>query len=69
MSEDYLTKIFHPFSQEDTGHKREFEGNGLGLALVKKYLDLNKAIILVKSKKEVGSTFTVTFDNQNGRIA
>ncbi len=69
MSEDYLTKIFHPFSQEDTGHKREFEGNGLGLALVKKYLDLNKAEILVKSKKEVGSTFTVTFDNQNGRIA
>ncbi len=69
MSEDYLSKLFHPFSQEDTGHKREFEGNGLGLALVKKYLDLNQAEILVKSKKEVGSTFTVTFDNQNGQIA
>ena len=33
----------------------------LGLALVKKYLDLNKAEILVKSKKEVGSTFTSYF--------
>ena len=31
MSEEYLTRIFHPFSQEDTGHKREFEGNGLGV--------------------------------------
>ena len=69
MSEDYLTKLFHPFSQEDVGHKREFEGNGLGLALVKKYLDLNKAEILVKSKKEVGSTFTVSFTSQVTQLA
>ncbi len=69
MSEDYLTKLFHPFSQEDVGHKREFEGNGLGLALVKKYLDLNKAEILVRSKKEVGSTFTVSFTSQVTQLA
>ncbi len=69
MSEDYLTKLFHPFSQEDVGHKREFEGNGLGLALVKKYIELNKAEILVKSKKEIGSTFTVIFNNEANVIA
>ncbi|MEO8398203.1 MAG: PAS domain S-box protein [Ignavibacteriaceae bacterium] len=68
MSKDYLQKLFHPFSQEDVGHKREFEGNGLGLALVKKYLELNKAEITVKSVKEVGSTFTVIFDNKSEQI-
>jgi signal transduction histidine kinase len=62
MSGDYLKKIFEPFSQEDIGQKREFEGNGLGLALVKKYVELNKAEIKVDSRKEVGSTFTITFN-------
>ena len=62
ISNQYLNKIFAPFSQEDIGQKREFEGNGLGLALVKKYVDLNKAQIKVESTKGVGSTFTVTFN-------
>lgn len=62
MSEDYLKKLFMPFSQEDVGYKREFEGNGLGLALVKKYIELNKAEIDVESEKNIGSVFSVTFD-------
>lgn len=61
MSEEYLRNIFTPFSQEDVGHKRQFEGNGLGLALVKKYVELNDATIEVESKKNLGSEFTVTF--------
>ncbi len=61
MSPEYMNKIFTPFSQEDTGHKRKFEGNGLGLALVKKYVELNDAEISVKSIKDKGSIFTVTF--------
>ena len=61
MSLDYMKKLFSPFSQEDTGHKRNFEGNGLGLALVKKYVDLNNAEISVESEKDKGSVFTVTF--------
>lgn len=63
MSQDYLEKMFTPFSQEDVGHKREFEGNGLGLALVKKYLELNRAEITVESEKNIGSVFSVIFDN------
>ncbi len=61
MSEEYLKKLFTPFSQEDMGYKREFEGNGLGLALVKKYVELNDAEILVKSEKTKGTTFKVVF--------
>ncbi len=61
MSGDYLKKLFTPFSQEDMGYKREFEGNGLGLALVKKYVELNDAEIFVKSEKNRGTTFKVVF--------
>lgn len=63
MSKDYMAKIFNPFSQEDVGQKREFEGNGLGLALVKKYVDINEATIKVESEKDKGSKFTVIFNN------
>ena len=62
MGEEYLRNIFSPFSQEDVGHKRQFEGNGLGLALVKKYIELNHAQINVESEKNKGSVFLVTFD-------
>ncbi|KUO60244.1 hypothetical protein APF79_01110 [bacterium BRH_c32] len=61
MSEEYLQTIFKPFRQEEQGYTRSFEGNGLGLALVKNYCDLNKAEIFVESTKGTGSTFTVKF--------
>jgi len=64
MSEEYLQKMFMPFSQEDTGYKREFEGNGLGLALVNKYIELNRAEINVESEKNIGSVFSVVFDKE-----
>jgi PAS domain S-box-containing protein len=64
MSQEYIEKMFVPFSQEDAGYKREFEGNGLGLALVKKYIELNRADISVESEKNIGSVFSVVFDNQ-----
>lgn len=62
MSEEYLKTIFKPFRQEEQGYTRSFEGNGLGLALVKNYCDLNKAEIYVESTKGVGSIFTVKFN-------
>ena len=63
LSEEYIKKMFIPFSQEDVGHKREYEGNGLGLALVKEYVEINNATISVKSEKNKGSVFSVTFQN------
>jgi signal transduction histidine kinase len=55
--------IFEPFTQEEQGYSRSFEGNGLGLALVKKYCDLNNLTIEIESVKGSGSTFTVIFNN------
>lgn len=61
ISQEYLDKLFTPFSQEEMGYSRSFDGNGLGLALVKKYCDLINSEIRVKSKKGVGSTFQIIF--------
>jgi signal transduction histidine kinase len=58
----YLDKIFLPFSQEDSGYSRKFDGNGLGLALVKKYLELINGEITVESVKGKGSLFVVCFN-------
>jgi len=63
ISKEYLPKLFTQFSQEEHGYTRKFEGNGLGLALVKKYCDLNKIEITVQSEKGKGTTFTLTFPN------
>lgn len=62
ISEEFIPNLFRPFSQEEQGYTRRFEGNGLGLALVKKYCDLNNAEIKVISEKGKGSTFSVIFN-------
>jgi len=64
ISEEYLPDLFKPFMQEEVGYTRKFEGNGLGLALVKKYIDMNNAEIKVESKKGKGTKFTVRFGKQ-----
>ncbi|MEM1095405.1 MAG: ATP-binding protein [Bacteroidota bacterium] len=59
MSEGYLDQLFTPFMQEDNALSRHYEGTGLGLALVKRILDLMEGRIDVQSAKDDGSTFTV----------
>jgi PAS domain S-box-containing protein len=61
ISEEYLDKIFEPYLQEQIGYGRSYDGVGLGLALVKKVLNLNGASVTVKSKKGKGSTFSINF--------
>jgi signal transduction histidine kinase len=65
ISEEYLPNLFKPFTQEEHGYTRRYEGNGLGLALVKRYCDLNKAAIKVESEKDKGTKFTLSFPTKN----
>lgn len=65
ISEEFLPTLFEPFTQEEQGYTRKFDGNGLGLALVKRYCDLNDAFIKVRSDKDVGTKFTIKFTKTN----
>jgi signal transduction histidine kinase len=55
----YLPRLFEPFSQEDGGQARRYEGMGLGLALAKRYLALNGAELSMTSTKHVGTALTI----------
>lgn len=58
MSEEVRSHIFEKFYQGDTS--RASAGNGLGLALVKRIIDMTESEITVESAPGEGSVFTVT---------
>jgi len=60
ISTEYLDHLYRPFSQEDLDIGRNFEGNGLGLAISKRYIEKMGGSLIVDSIKGVGSTFTFT---------
>ena len=60
ISSEYMDHLFQPFSQEDLNIGRNYEGNGLGLALSKRYLEKMGGSLLVDSIKGVGTTVTFT---------
>ena len=59
MSEEFQTRIFDEFSQENDGARTSYKGTGLGMAIAKQYVDLMGGKIEVSSRQGVGSTFTV----------
>ncbi|HKI77365.1 MAG TPA: hybrid sensor histidine kinase/response regulator [Ignavibacteriaceae bacterium] len=60
ISTEYMDHLFRPFSQEDLNIGRNYEGNGLGLALSKRFIEKMGGVLLADSIKGVGSTFTFT---------
>ena len=64
MSQDYLTKIFDAFTRERNTTKSKIAGSGLGMSIVKKYVELLGGTINVESELGKGSTFTVTLKHR-----
>ncbi|WP_445474706.1 ATP-binding protein [Methanococcoides methylutens] len=58
ISEEDRQSLFKPFSQVDASHRRGYGGTGLGLSIVKHFVDLHGGNVWVKSKPDLGSTFS-----------
>ncbi|KPU42817.1 sensor histidine kinase TodS [Oxobacter pfennigii] len=56
--------IFERFGQVDSSLSRQAEGTGIGLSLVKKFVEALNGSISVKSKIGKGSTFTILLPNE-----
>lgn len=59
MTDEFLGNMFNPFTQEDQSITRPFDGNGLGLALIHGFCELNSISLKVESTKNTGSSFTL----------
>ena len=57
LSAEQISRIFDPFYQLE--HKNRDQGSGIGLALVKKLIDLHKGSISVQSSEAAGTRFSV----------
>ncbi len=68
MSKEFMEHIFEPFSQEKIDARSSYTGTGLGMSIVKSIVDKMNGSIIVKSQKDVGSTFIVTIPFEVNKI-
>jgi signal transduction histidine kinase/ActR/RegA family two-component response regulator len=59
IAPENIQKLFQPFIQIDSALNRQFEGTGLGLALVKRIVELHGGYVDLTSELGVGSCFSI----------
>ncbi len=61
MDQEEIPRAFVPFEQIQCSIRRNYQGTGLGLALVKSLMDLHGGVVDVKSRKGVGTSVILRF--------
>lgn len=64
MSEEFLPTLFEEFTRERSSTESRLNGTGLGMAIVKKLVDLMQGTITVESQVGKGTKFTVTLPHR-----
>lgn len=64
MSKDFLPSLFAPFTRERNTTMGKVAGTGLGMSIIKKYIDMMGGTIEVESEFGKGSKFTVTLQHK-----
>lgn len=64
ISKEFLGSIFEKFTREHTATENKIQGTGLGMPLVKQFIDLMGGTITVESELGKGTTFTVTIPHR-----
>ena len=74
IDEEYMPRLFDPFTQEDGSRSNKYGSTGLGLAITKNLVELMNGTISVESRKGEGTEFTVVVtltnsDHQNASVS
>ena len=68
MDQEFLPKIFDPFSQEDGSTKNKYGSTGLGMAITKNIVEMMNGTISVESEKGVGTGRTANMKRLPPRL-
>src|SRR5688572_1737123 len=73
LSSEQILRLFQSFTQADASTTRKFGGNGLGLALARRFCQMMGGDVTVHSVLGAGSVFTIklpaTINEQTGEAA
>ena len=66
IREEDQERIWEAFTQVDGSHARRYQGTGLGLTLVRKFVEMHGGRVWVESRHGEGSTFRFTLPRRRG---
>lgn len=59
MKEEFLERIYQPYAKEDEDAGKRYHGTGLGMTIVKQYIDAMKGTIQIERNREGGTCMVV----------